>query len=166
MEKILATKRNINQRMEIVTNRHIFLIILQVILLGRNLYVKTRKKLTWGKLAFFHNFVFIVTKRKLGHQTLGTFFFIHTFESIEKRQSHALSRVQKKKITSTIFTAFGPHLVTKNGNRVRCLRFSKKNVSTLNNPRANGAKRRSGRKTGARVTNFVLAELEVVARDH
>ena len=33
------------------------------------------------------------------------------------------------------------------------------------NPRANGAKRRSGRKPGARVTNFVLAELKVVARD-
>ena len=32
-------------------------------------------------------------------------------------------------------------------------------------PRANGAKRRSGRKPGARVTNFVLAELKVVARD-
>ena len=30
---------------------------------------------------------------------------------------------------------------------------------------ANGAKRRSGRKPGARVTNFVLAELKVVARD-
>ena len=35
----------------------------------------------------------------------------------------------------------------------------------LYNPRANGAKRRSGRKPGARVTNFVLAELKVVARD-
>ena len=34
-----------------------------------------------------------------------------------------------------------------------------------NNPRANGAKRRSGRKPGARVTNFVLAEFKVVARD-
>ena len=33
-----------------------------------------------------------------------------------------------------------------------------------NNPRANGAKRRSGRKPGARVTNFVLGELKVVAR--
>ena len=32
------------------------------------------------------------------------------------------------------------------------------------NPRANGAKRRSGRKPGARVTNFVLAEFKVVAR--
>ena len=32
-------------------------------------------------------------------------------------------------------------------------------------PRANGAKRRSGRKPGARVTNFVLAEFKVVARD-
>ena len=31
------------------------------------------------------------------------------------------------------------------------------------NPRANGAKRRSGRKPGARVTNFVLA-FKVVAR--
>ena len=31
-------------------------------------------------------------------------------------------------------------------------------------PRANGAKRRSGRKPGARVTNFVLAEFKVVAR--
>ena len=33
------------------------------------------------------------------------------------------------------------------------------------NPRANGAKRRSGRKPGARVTNFVVAEFKVVARD-
>ena len=32
------------------------------------------------------------------------------------------------------------------------------------NPRANGAKRRSGRKPGARVTNSVLAEFKVVAR--
>ena len=32
-------------------------------------------------------------------------------------------------------------------------------------PRANGTKHRSGRKPGARVTNFVLAELNVVARD-
>ena len=32
-------------------------------------------------------------------------------------------------------------------------------------PRANGAKRRSGRKPGARVTNFVLGELKVVDRD-
>ena len=31
-------------------------------------------------------------------------------------------------------------------------------------PRANGAKRRSGRKPGARVTNFALAEFKVVAR--
>ena len=30
-------------------------------------------------------------------------------------------------------------------------------------PRANGAKRRSGRKPGARVTNFALAEFKVVA---
>ena len=36
--------------------------------------------------------------------------------------------------------------------------------ANLNNPRANGAKRRSGRKLGARVTNFVLAEFKVVAR--
>ena len=36
---------------------------------------------------------------------------------------------------------------------------------TYHYPRANGAKRRSGRKPGARVTNFVLAELKVVARD-
>ena len=36
---------------------------------------------------------------------------------------------------------------------------------TKNNPRANGAKRRSGRKPGARVTNYVLAELKVVDRD-
>ena len=36
--------------------------------------------------------------------------------------------------------------------------------SYLSNPRANGAKRRSGRKPGARVTNFALAELKVVAR--
>ena len=33
------------------------------------------------------------------------------------------------------------------------------------NPRANGAERRSGRKPGARVTNLVLAEFKVVARD-
>ena len=32
-------------------------------------------------------------------------------------------------------------------------------------PRANGAKRRSGRKPEARVTNFVLAEFKVAARD-
>ena len=31
-------------------------------------------------------------------------------------------------------------------------------------PRANDAKRRSGRKLGARVTNFVLAEFKVIAR--
>ena len=31
-------------------------------------------------------------------------------------------------------------------------------------PRANGASRRSGRKPGARVTNFVLGELKVIAR--
>ena len=31
------------------------------------------------------------------------------------------------------------------------------------NVRANGAKRRSGRKPGARVTNFALAEFKVVA---
>ena len=31
------------------------------------------------------------------------------------------------------------------------------------NPRANGAKRRSGRKPRARVTNFVLAEFKLVA---
>ena len=31
-------------------------------------------------------------------------------------------------------------------------------------PRANDGKRRSGRKPGARVTNFVLAEFKVVAR--
>ena len=31
-------------------------------------------------------------------------------------------------------------------------------------PRANGAKRRSGRKPGARVTNSALVELKVVAR--
>ena len=36
---------------------------------------------------------------------------------------------------------------------------------SLYSPRANGAKRRSGRKPGARVTNFVLAEFKVVARD-
>ena len=35
----------------------------------------------------------------------------------------------------------------------------------LYNSRAKGAKRRSGRKPGARVTNFVLAELKVFARD-
>ena len=34
-----------------------------------------------------------------------------------------------------------------------------------NNPRANGAKRRSGPKPGARATNFVLAEFKVVASD-
>ena len=33
-----------------------------------------------------------------------------------------------------------------------------------NNPRANGAKRRSRRKPEARVTNFVSAEFKVVAR--
>ena len=39
-------------------------------------------------------------------------------------------------------------------------------IPVYNNiPRANGAKRRSGRKPGARVTNFVLAEFKVVARD-
>ena len=32
------------------------------------------------------------------------------------------------------------------------------------NPRANGAKRRSGRKPGARVTNFILGEFKFVAR--
>ena len=37
--------------------------------------------------------------------------------------------------------------------------------TSVPNPRANGAKRRSGRKPGARATNFVLAELKVVARD-
>ena len=37
-------------------------------------------------------------------------------------------------------------------------------IRFLNNPPANGAKRRSGRKPGARVTNFALAELKVVAR--
>ena len=40
---------------------------------------------------------------------------------------------------------------------------SVENCSQQSNPRANGAKRRSGRKPGARVTNFVLAELKVVA---
>ena len=35
--------------------------------------------------------------------------------------------------------------------------------SVLINPRANGAKRRSGRKPGTRVTNSALAELKVVA---
>ena len=38
-------------------------------------------------------------------------------------------------------------------------------VLPLHYPRPNGAKRRSGRKPGARVTNFVLAEFKVVARD-
>ena len=38
-------------------------------------------------------------------------------------------------------------------------------TKSRNHPRANGAKRRSGRKPGARVTNFVLAEFKVVARD-
>ena len=37
-------------------------------------------------------------------------------------------------------------------------------LSRQPNPRANGAKRRSGHKPGARVTNFVLAEFKVVAR--
>ena len=32
-----------------------------------------------------------------------------------------------------------------------------------NNTRANGAKRRSGRKPGARVTNFVLGKFKVIA---
>ena len=50
--------------------------------------------------------------------------------------------------------------------------FSTKRKSTCNNlkvwgeynyPRANGAKRRSGRKPGARVTNSALAEFKVVA---
>ena len=31
-------------------------------------------------------------------------------------------------------------------------------------PRANGAKRRSGRKPGARVTNFALGKFKVIAR--
>ena len=31
------------------------------------------------------------------------------------------------------------------------------------NPRANGAKRRSGRKPGARVTNFALGKFKVIA---
>ena len=44
-----------------------------------------------------------------------------------------------------------------------CLNYSDYVLETC--PRANGAKRRSGRKPGARVTNFVLAELKVVARD-
>ena len=37
-------------------------------------------------------------------------------------------------------------------------------VRVVNIPRANGAKRCSGRKPGERVTNFVLAEFKVVAR--
>ena len=37
-------------------------------------------------------------------------------------------------------------------------------ASTRFNPRANGTKRRSGHKPGARVTNFVLGEFKVVAR--
>ena len=44
-----------------------------------------------------------------------------------------------------------------------CLKHGKLHLIT--SPRANGAKRRSGRKPGARVTNFVLAEFKVVARD-
>ena len=36
-------------------------------------------------------------------------------------------------------------------------------LHTKSIPRANGAKRRSGRKPGARVTNSALAELKVVA---
>ena len=39
-----------------------------------------------------------------------------------------------------------------------------KNRKKSYSPRANGAKRRSGRKPGARVTNFALAEFKVVAR--
>ena len=38
-------------------------------------------------------------------------------------------------------------------------------VQRYDHPQANGAKRRSGRKPGARVTNFVLVEFKVVARD-
>ena len=38
-----------------------------------------------------------------------------------------------------------------------------KKVSLANNPRANGAKRRSGRKPGARVTNFALGKFKVIA---
>ena len=42
--------------------------------------------------------------------------------------------------------------------------LSRSQRARVTNPRANGAKRRSGRKPGARVTNFVLGELKVVAR--
>ena len=41
--------------------------------------------------------------------------------------------------------------------------FTKKQNLQVNDPRANGAKRRSGRKPGARVTNSALAEFKVVA---
>ena len=44
-------------------------------------------------------------------------------------------------------------------------RSGRKLGARVTNPRANGAKRRSGCKPGARVTNFVLAEFKVVARD-
>ena len=44
-------------------------------------------------------------------------------------------------------------------------RSGRKPGARVTNPRANGAKRRSGRKPGARVTNFVLAEFKVAARD-
>ena len=43
-------------------------------------------------------------------------------------------------------------------------RSGRKPGARVANPRANGVKRRSGRKPGARVTNFVLGELKVVAR--
>ena len=49
--------------------------------------------------------------------------------------------------------------------RYRLQTFISLVIQLLGYPRANGAKRRSGRKPGARVTNFVLAELKVVARD-
>ena len=36
-------------------------------------------------------------------------------------------------------------------------------IYLADSPRANGAKRRSGRKPGSRVTNFALAEFKIVA---
>ena len=40
--------------------------------------------------------------------------------------------------------------------------YQKSTPKMMNNPRANGAKRRSGRKPGARVTNRALGKLKVV----
>ena len=45
-----------------------------------------------------------------------------------------------------------------------CLNLARKQGEVECCPRTNGPKRRSGRKPGARVTNFVLAEFKVLAR--